>query len=516
LKNDAKSQGVSLAESLAALSIATDLAKGQRKQSAMGAALLASRMARILGLSEAAQADTYYAALLRLLGCTSISVEAAQISMGDDQNGFYTFSLADWADPEHLRDVAAKYFLPAVNARDRAQQIDFGVEHLAAFNGSPMLYCGQAVFLASRLPVPERAVDLLNHIEARWDGKLGDVPGEGTPVEARILLLATHATLYYWIGGPSAAVDFASARSGRQFDPTLSALLNTEQQALFAGFDESSLLPTLLDEEPGNPRKVGRAALESLALTIGQFADQKTGWCAGHSTRVMRLAADAANVGNLGEAARERLRRAALTHDIGRVAIPNSLLERADQLSGVERLEYRQHTFHTEYLLSLVPTFDDIAHLASSAHERADGSGYHRGSRTHDASEAVLAAANRYVELLEDRPWRDAFETNDAANKLLEGAAEGRFIREAVSSVLEAAGHGQRRAERAYPAGLTRREVEVLRCIVQGRTTGAIGARLGISPKTADHHIQSIYEKTGARGRAASAFFALRNEIFAE
>jgi HD-GYP domain-containing protein (c-di-GMP phosphodiesterase class II) len=253
-----------------------------------------------------------------------------------------------------------------------------------------------------------------------------------------------------------------------------------------------------------------------LALTIGQFADQKMGWYAGHSTRVMKLAIDAANTGELSNATRERLRRAALTHDIGRVAIPNSLLERADQLDGGDRFEYRQHTFHTEYLLSLIPTFSDVAQLASSAHERIDGSGYHRGSRTHDVAQALLAAANRYTELLEDRPWRNALDNEDAANRLIDGAANGRYVREAVSAVLEAAGHGRRRAERAYPVGLTRREIDVLRCFVQGRTTAAIGERLGISPKTADHHIQSIYEKTGARGRAASALFALKNGIFAE
>lgn len=505
-----------LAEALAALSVATDLAKGQRRESAMGAALVACRMARLLGLGPASQAETFYAALLRLLGCTSISVEAGQAAMGQDQNGFYTFSLADWTDPQDLRRVAEQYFLPAVSQSERSAMIDFVIAHLDAFKDSPGLYCGQAVFLASRLPVPGRAVDLLHHIEARWDGALGDAPGEATPVEARILLLATHATLYFWVGGAAAAAEFAQSRAGRQFDPALCNLLEREQDTLFAGFSGGSLLALLLDEEPGERRTIDGTALDTLALTFGQFADQKTGWYAGHSGRVMSLAAGAAAIAGADTDDRERLCRAALTHDIGRVAIPNGLLERANNLGPAEMLEYRQHPFHTEYILSLVPGFDAIARIASSAHERADGSGYHRGNSRPDWAQAVLAAANRYAELTEDRPWRDAFEPEAAAALLIERASQGRQVAEAVSLVLEAAGHGKRLAERAYPDGLTRREVEVLRCIVQGRTTHSIADRLGILPKTADHHIQHIYEKTGAHSRAPLALYALKADIFSE
>jgi DNA-binding CsgD family transcriptional regulator len=505
-----------LAEAMAALSIATDYAKGQRRESAMGAALLACRMAKLLGLDEEARAETCYAALLRLLGCTSVSVEAGQVSMGQDQNGFYTFSMADWTDPEDLRRVAESYFLPSASTAERRATIDFVIEHLEALKASPGLYCGQAVFLASRLPVPERAVDLLHHIEARWDGALGDAPGEATPIEARILLLATHATLYFWVGGASTAAEFAQSRAGRQFDPALCDLLTRERDALFAGFADGSLLEPLLDEEPGDHRTIDGAAFDTLALTFGQFADQKTGWYAGHSGRVMALAAGAAGIAGLDAEERERLRNAALTHDIGRVAIPNGLLERADSLGPAEMLEYHQHPFHTEYILSRVPGFGSIARLASSAHERVDGSGYHRGSRGPDRAQAILAAANRYVELTTDQPWRDALVPDAAAALMIERTAQGRHLAEAVSVVLEAAGHRRRVAERAYPDGLTRREVDVLRCVVQGRTTQGIADRLGISPKTADHHIQHIYEKTGMRGRAPLALYGLKSDIFAE
>jgi DNA-binding NarL/FixJ family response regulator len=82
-----------------------------------------------------------------------------------------------------------------------------------------------------------------------------------------------------------------------------------------------------------------------------------------------------------------------------------------------------------------------------------------------------------------------------------------------VRAVLEAAGHRSRVSERVYPAGLTRREVEVLALLARGSQTKVIAARLAISAKTADHHIQSVYEKTGARGRAAAALYAVQQGL---
>jgi len=203
-------------------------------------------------------------------------------------------------------------------------------------------------------------------------------------------------------------------------------------------------------------------------------------------------------------------------HDIGRMAVSNAILDKPEPLSPVELSQFQSHTYHTEQILKLIPGFDGISRLASSAHERADGSGFHRGIVLSDDLPSLLAAAHAYADLIQDRPWRDACGAGAAADKLLKDAADGKFAGRAVNAVLEAAGHGKRKSEQALPAGLTRREVEVLALIVQGKTTKAIADRLAISPKTADHHIQNIYNKTDARGRAAVALFALQHGIFAK
>jgi DNA-binding NarL/FixJ family response regulator len=89
---------------------------------------------------------------------------------------------------------------------------------------------------------------------------------------------------------------------------------------------------------------------------------------------------------------------------------------------------------------------------------------------------------------------------------------DGRLDGEAVERVLAAAGQ-KRSARPLLPAGLTAREVEVLRLLALGLTTREIADDLVISPKTADHHVQHIYAKIGASTRGAATLFAIERGI---
>jgi DNA-binding NarL/FixJ family response regulator len=124
----------------------------------------------------------------------------------------------------------------------------------------------------------------------------------------------------------------------------------------------------------------------------------------------------------------------------------------------------------------------------------------------------VLAAADCYQALISDRPHRAAFTPEDAAIELRAMTADGRLDGEAVEGVLAAAGH-RRAARPPLPAGLTRREAEVLRLLALGLTTRTVADRLVITAKTADHHVQHIYTKIGVSTRGAATLFAIEHGI---
>ena len=124
------------------------------------------------------------------------------------------------------------------------------------------------------------------------------------------------------------------------------------------------------------------------------------------------------------------------------------------------------------------------------------------------AQDRLLAAALAYHQLLEPRPHRAALDPRDAAGQLRQEARAGRLDAESVDAVLVAAGH---RASRRTPwsAGLTSREVEVLRLVAQGRSNREIAAELFIAEKTARNHIERVYAKLGVNNRTQATLAAI-------
>jgi hypothetical protein len=142
--------------------------------------------------------------------------------------------------------------------------------------------------------------------------------------------------------------------------------------------------------------------------------------------------------------------------------------------------------------------------LASMHHERTDGSGYFRGTNASAQPYAarLLATADTYQAMTEPRPHRAPLERNQAIDELAQEVRAGRIDAKAAEAVLEVAGDRNRR-RRPHVAGLTTREVEVLRLIARGLSTREIAMELTISPKTA----------IGGRGMPTTIFVRPGGEI---
>ena len=91
----------------------------------------------------------------------------------------------------------------------------------------------------------------------------------------------------------------------------------------------------------------------------------------------------------------------------------------------------------------------------------------------------------------------------------------GRLDADAVAAVLAAAGHRVSATAYRRLAGLTNREVEVLRLVARGLSNKEIAARLVVTPKTVGNHIEHIYTKIGVN-RAGAALFAMRHGLLPE
>jgi DNA-binding CsgD family transcriptional regulator len=264
---------------------------------------------------------------------------------------------------------------------------------------------------------------------------------------------------------------------------------------------------TLRSRLPGNG--VGRA--------VADFTDVKSPYTIGHSRGVADLAGEAARIWGLGGQAATLVRRAGLVHDLGRLGVPNTIWDKHGSLSHAETERVRLHPYLTERMLASSPALAPLAAVAVQHHERLDGSGYPRGLAGGAVSPEgrVLAAADFYHSRTEPRPHRLASTAEEAAAQLRAEARAGRLDDGAVTAVLAAAGHRATRRP-ARPAGLTTREVEVLRLVARGMSNREIAEHLVISRKTAGHHVEHIYAKTGTTNRALASLFAANHGLIGD
>ena len=209
-----------------------------------------------------------------------------------------------------------------------------------------------------------------------------------------------------------------------------------------------------------------------------------------------------------------RLRRAGLVHDVGRVAVPSGIWNRAGPLSAEQWERVRLHAYLGERVLARCDLLAPYAALAARHHERPDGSGYHRGlgGDQLDFAARLLAASDGYHAMLEPRPIGPR-SPEVAAARLGDEVDAGRLGGAEVDAVIVAAGETARPPRRSRPAGLTEREVDVLRLIARGHVNKQVAASLGISPKTVGHHIEHIYAKAGVSTRAGATLFAMEHGL---
>jgi DNA-binding CsgD family transcriptional regulator len=172
------------------------------------------------------------------------------------------------------------------------------------------------------------------------------------------------------------------------------------------------------------------------------------------------------------------------------------------------------HPYLTERTLARPVRLAEIGALAAQHHERIDGSGYPHGIHGDDLSlpARVIAAADAYHAMCEDRPNRAALSAPDAASALRDEVAAGRLDGDAANAVLAAAGHRVRRRP-ALPGGLTRREAEILVLMARGLSNKEMAERLSVSVRTVRSHVEHVYAKIGVSARGAAAMFAMRHGL---
>ncbi|MGZ4172887.1 MAG: HD domain-containing phosphohydrolase [Solirubrobacteraceae bacterium] len=509
---------VRLAELVAALSLGVDLGFGQPMEHVLRQCLIALRLAERLGVEDETRAVVYYTALLLNVGCHSDAHEQAKW-FGDD----FALKAAKYDHPLRSPQAMLANMRRLGAGNPPLHRFRIGLEFVVAghrdIDDMITHHAQIARSLAEQLQLSDEVLDALLGAYEQWDGRgwPGELRGDAVPLASRLAQLSEYVEVAHRVGGADAVRTLVRERGGTQFDPELAALVDRDADVLLAGLDTVSTWDAVIGAEPSLAVVLAADRFDAALEAIANFVDLKSPYFLGHARAVADLAEAAAEHAGLTAGQVRTLRRAGLVHDLGRLGVSNSIWDKPGPLGVGEWERVRLHPHLTERMLHQSEALAPLGALAVQHRERLDGSGYPRGLSGPAISlgARILGAADAYHAMREPRAHRPPRSADDAAAQLRAVGAAGRLDADAVEAVLGAAGHRMVQ-RRSGPAGLTEREVEVLRLVARGLSNKEIARRLVISPKTVGNHIEHIYDKIGASSRAAAGLFAMRHGLLPE
>ncbi|QJC56351.1 3'3'-cGAMP-specific phosphodiesterase 3 [Polaromonas vacuolata] len=413
--NTAKPIELKLSEIIAALSQALDMTEGQPEGHCVRCCWIGMHVAREIGMSEAEQWELYYTLLLKDLGCSSNAARICALYLTDDLAFKRDFKFVGDSFPQVVRFVLKHTGLQAgLSERFRSVLNIFK-------NGSEysqeliQTRCQRGADIARLLRFPEAVANGIYSLDEHWNGqgKPDQLAGQAIPIYSRIALLAQVVDVFNVSGGQSAAIDEVRRRSGQWFSPELvTAMENLTTNTSFWTMLSSTALNDAVEAlEPASfIVPLDEDYLDDIATAFGQVVDSKSPFTSGHSSRVALYTDLISEELGLDPDRRRWLKRAALLHDVGKLGVSNSVLDKAGKLDKDEWAAVKEHAALTEKILSKIKAFGELAKVAGAHHERLDGNGYPNGLSAVDISleTRIITIADIFDAITADRPYRGA------------------------------------------------------------------------------------------------------------
>jgi HD-GYP domain-containing protein (c-di-GMP phosphodiesterase class II) len=407
--------GLKLSELIAALSHALDITEGQPEGHCVRACWIGMHIGQASGMSEAQLWELYYALLLKDLGCSSNAARICELYLTDDLSFKRDFKTVGESLPQVLQFVLQHTGLKAGLAERFRSVLTILRDGSNIAHELIATRCQRGAEIARLLRFPEGVAVGIYSLDEHFNGKgkPQGLAGEAIPVYARIALMAQVIDVFHTADGRQAAMQEVRARSGSWFDPTLVQAF--EAVAGADGFWQVLASPGIdlavrALEPPHDEIVLDDDYLDDIAAAFGQVVDSKSPYTSGHSARVALYTDLIAESMGLSPERRRWLKRGALLHDVGKLGVSNSILDKAGKLDEEEWAVMRKHALYTENILGRIDAFAELAKVAGAHHERLDGGGYPRGLKADQISleTRIITTADIFDAITADRPYRGA------------------------------------------------------------------------------------------------------------
>lgn len=416
------SQTISLSEVVSALSFALDLTEDARPGHAVRTCLLGMRIAAELGLPEEQLSSLYYALLLKDLGCSCNANLLCEMVGGDDRTIKRKVKLEDWRYPSlsGLR-LLWEHAGPGEPLRDKSKRVvRLALRRRSFRNELVRLRCECAARIARKIGLGTGTVEAIANLDEHWNGRgyPNRLSGEAVPLLARIVNVSQCLDLFASEHGTVATVSLVRHRSGSWFDPHLVRIARSlaADGRLWQHYGSGMERKAVIALEPGAVLRANEAQIDSIAEAFADVVDAKSPFTYCHSLGVRDAAMHIARQMGVGGDRGQLIRRAALLHDIGKLRVPNSILDKPGKLDVIEWQVVREHPGLGGELLGRIKPFKELSRIVAEHHEKLDGSGYPTGLKADQLSieSRIVAVADVYAALLEDRAYRKGVSRKEA------------------------------------------------------------------------------------------------------
>jgi putative nucleotidyltransferase with HDIG domain len=414
---------ISLSEIISALSFALDLTEGAVLGHALRSCLLGMRIASEAKLPSEQTGSLYFALLLKDIGCSSNAGRLCEIIGGDDRAVKAGARLEDWTSSHKpslsMIKLLWKNVLPDAERKERAARI-VGLGLAQHSNNSEIigLRCERGASILGKLGMGSEAAQAVRSLDEHWDGDgyPDSMRGEQIPLLARICAIAQHLDVFSSGRGVEKAIEMLEQRSGSWFDPELVrvAVSLHRRGALWANCaatdSDEDTRQAVLDFDAGKRHRLESHQIDQVCEAFADVVDAKSHFTFRHSLGVAEASLGIAMAMGLPADRTQLVRRAALLHDIGKLSVSNTILDKVGKLSAEEWKAVHPHPSVSRRILERIAPFREMALIAGEHHEKLDGSGYPNRLIAPDLSleSRIIAVADVYGALSEERPYRPA------------------------------------------------------------------------------------------------------------
>lgn len=404
-----------LSELISALSYALDITEGQPAGHCVRCCWIGTHIGRAIGLADDDLWGLYYTLLLKDLGCSSNAARICELYLTDDLTFKRDFKTVGDSLPQVINFVLRHTGLRAGLAERFRSVLNIFREGSEIAQELISTRCQRGAEIARLLRFPESVAAGIYSLDEHFNGqgRPQGLSGETIPLYARIALLAQVIDVFHTAGGTQAALDEVRLRAGQWFDPALVGAFETV--AAQRGFWETLASPgidkAVLGLEPASHSvALDDDYLDDIAAAFGQVVDSKSPYTSGHSVRVALYTDMIAETLGVTDERRRWLKRGALLHDVGKLGVSNSILDKPGKLDDDEWEAVKAHAMFTEVILSRIGAFAELARVSAAHHERLDGKGYPRGLAGAEISleTRIITTADIFDAITAERPYRGA------------------------------------------------------------------------------------------------------------